>query len=153
MYNILSIRIWGYSSFPKNIAISARGVWDENVLTAGVGFARLMMHSRHILLEEALVFLGALSPNLCCFCICFPGVVLQQTFEPNMRQPPALLTPGQVFYLGFALPIALCIQHWKHNLWSTKKLPPTFYRWCWMQCALLNTYEIFLPKAHPIYEI
>ena len=39
-------------------------------------------------------------------------------------RPPALLAAGQAFYLGFALPIALCIQHWKHNSLVHQKASP-----------------------------
>ena len=47
--------MWSFSSFPKNIAASARGVWDENVLTAGVGFRKAGdAQSSYHLLEEAL---------------------------------------------------------------------------------------------------
>ena len=41
-----------------------------------------------------------------------------------MRHPPALLAADQFFYLGFALPIALYIRHWKHSSLIHQKATP-----------------------------
>ena len=73
-YNLFSLgapRFWSYSAFQK---ATARGVWDENVLTAGVVFRKAGDAQSSYPLGTGSVILSDPINKLMFFCIFTPGM-------------------------------------------------------------------------------